>query len=122
MVKTVLLIDDDTEFLYELCEMLKNCGYTVKASPTGCDVCQLALKTRPNIILLDLKMPAKSGFEIARELKENDKLNSIPILAITGAYLGNVDKRLIELCGMAGYLLKPFTPLDIISRIESYAH
>jgi two-component system alkaline phosphatase synthesis response regulator PhoP len=85
MNKKVLVIDDDSEFVDAMSNVLDAKGYDVDSAPNGKDGIAKARKRKPNIILLDVMMTTKSeGFDIARELKKDNQLKDIPIVMITG--------------------------------------
>ncbi|MDD5454854.1 MAG: response regulator [Candidatus Ratteibacteria bacterium] len=115
--KKVMIIDDDKEFLEELTETLSLSDY----EPVMFDDPALALqrisKEKPDVILLDLKMFPRSGFEIAHELKHIAGTENIPIIAMTGFYKNGYES-LMKMCGIKNCLIKPFKPLDIIAQIE----
>lgn len=117
MKNKVMIIDDDKELLEELKETLQISGYDVEAIDDAASALEAANSLKPDIILLDLKMPKKSGFQVADELKHLQELSHIPIIAITG-FLKEDYLPLMNLCGINRCIKKPFTPQDIISSIE----
>jgi two-component system, sensor histidine kinase and response regulator len=116
--KKVLIIDDEKDFLEELKETLALSGYDTISFDNGDDGLNMAEKINPDVILLDLKMDNKSGFEIADELKNNPQTADIPIIAMTGFYTEHEHTKLINIFGIRTCLIKPFNPLDIIVKIE----
>jgi CheY-like chemotaxis protein len=116
--KTVMIVDDDDDFLEELNEILKMSGYEVAAVKDPSKAIVVAKYVKPFVVLLDLKMPAQNGFQIAKELRLIPELRSVPIMAMTG-YIKERPDSLLDLCGFSGWLEKPFYPLDLIAYIES---
>ena len=114
----VMIVDDDKEFLEELREMLVNTSYDVTAINESVLAVKVARAVRPDIILLDLRMRAMSGFEVADELKRYPETKDIPIIALTGFYTFKEHSWLINFCGIKKCIRKPFNPLDIIAEIE----
>lgn len=115
--KRVLILDDDNGFLDELSEMLASNGYEpVIASDTD-GFLNLAAKIKPAVILLDLKMPKKTGFLVAYELNQSHETTHIPVIAISGVVKDDfvVPK---EFCNIRALLKKPLHPLDVIKEIE----
>jgi len=112
-----MIIDDDRGFLDELGETLKLSGYEMVAVQDVGVVLDVATKTKPDIILIDLKMPKKTGFQLAGELRHSPQLRQIPVIAMTGVFKNGYDP-LMNACGIKKYLKKPFTPLDVIAAIE----
>ena len=85
MNKKVLVIDDDSEFVEAMTNVLDAKGYVVDSAPNGKEGIAKARINKPNIILLDVMMTTKSeGFDIARELHQDKQLKDVPIVMITG--------------------------------------
>jgi DNA-binding response OmpR family regulator len=114
----IMIVDDNTELLEELENLLKLGDYDVIAVSDGTKVFDIALKNKPNLILLDLKMTPKSGFQIADEARNSLYLKEVPIIAMTGFYTENQHFWMMKLCGIKTAILKPFMPLNLISKIE----
>ncbi len=113
----VMIVDDDEVFLDELKEVLDLNGYDIIAVNDAASVLDIASKTIPDLILIDLKMPQKSGFQLAYELKRLSGLDHIPVIAMTG-YFKDRYVLLMHMSGIEKCLKKPFNPLDVISEIE----
>jgi DNA-binding response OmpR family regulator len=117
--KKILVVDDDKEFLKELEETLVLSGYEVKAVNEAAGAFPAAAKTKPDLILLDLKMKGMTGFEVANKLKNYDNTMRIPIIAMSGFFTAEEDDTLLSFFEIHNYLHKPFNPLDIIIKIET---
>ena len=115
--KKVLIIDDDKEFLAEITETLALSGYDTISVHDVHIAMEMALKAIPDVILLDLKMPGKSGFVFAEELRHFSDVGHIPIIAMTGFFEEGF-VPLMKVCGIEKYLRKPFHPLDVIAQVE----
>lgn len=118
MDSKIMIVDDDKEFLEELNETLKANNYKVVLVSESSKVLGLVCSEKPDLILMDIRMPGKSGFQLAKEIKHDYKISPIPIIAMS-AYLQEDDSPLMEMCGIGSRLEKPFTPLDVITRIEN---
>lgn len=119
MNKKVMIVDDDREFLDELGEILVFGGYDVIAVNDTGSVMELVDTKKPDVILLDIRMPGRDGFYMAAQIKEFSKYNEIPIIGMTGGFYGDEDTWLMNLCGIQKCLKKPFNPLDVINYIET---
>ncbi|MDD4954855.1 MAG: response regulator [Candidatus Omnitrophica bacterium] len=117
--KKVMVVDDDVDFLKELEETLALSGYEIVAVQNSKNAGNAAAISKPDIILLDLKMEGMDGFEVAQTLKRSPETNSIPLIAMTGYFTSEEHNEIIKECGMKTCLKKPFNPLDLIARIES---
>jgi len=117
--KRVMIVDDDKEFLEELKETLSLNGYDVNAVSEAAKAFSEATEKDPDIILLDLKMEGMTGFEIANKLKCFPKTTQIPIIAMSGFFTENEDVTLLGFFDIRHYLQKPFSPQEVVKRIES---
>ncbi len=115
--KKVLIVDDDKEFLEELSESLRSSGYEIIAVNNPSLVLDIANAKKPNVILLDLKMPGKSGFLLADELRTFSGLADVPLIAMSG-YFKKGDSVFLDIHGFKNHIEKPFGPSDIIAKIE----
>ncbi len=116
--KKILIVDDDKEFLDELKETLVLTGYDVTGITDGMSAVKAARVGKPDIIILDLRMHAMSGFEVADKLKGLPETSRIPVIAMTGYYTLKEHAWLMNFCGIRRCLKKPFSPLDVITEIE----
>ncbi|MEW6102179.1 MAG: response regulator [Candidatus Omnitrophota bacterium] len=114
----VMIVDDDKEFLEELKETLALSGYEVVEASDSNEAAGIATKTKPDIVVMDLKMPNKSGFQLADEFKHSDQLHNIPLIAMS-AFFKEELFPLMKSCGILKCIKKPFNPLDIIAQIEN---
>lgn len=117
MNKKIMIVEDNKEFLEELEELLALSGYGVIAVSESVSALKEARENRPDLILLDLKMPGKDGFQIADEIRGDSELMHTPIIIMT-AYFKEDYLPLMDICGVRKCLKKPFNPLDVIANIE----
>ena len=115
----IVIIDDDLELLEELKEILSYCNYEVEVVPNSALAFEVVCETKPDLILLDMKMKPKSGFQLADEFFNSFKTKSIPIIAITGFFTEKEHMLMMKMFGMKHAILKPFNPTELISKIES---
>ena len=119
MKTKVLLIEDNEENRYLVTFLLKAHGYEVFHAATGPDGIALAGQVCPDLILLDIQLPGMDGHEVARTLKQDPKLQSIPIVAVTSyAMVGDRDK--VFAAGAEGYIEKPINPETFVSELERF--
>ena len=118
MKKTVLLIDDDQEFLEELENLLVSHGYDTVALNDVQSAVEVSLQRKPDVILMDFKMPGKSGFELADEMSRIENIRNIPIIGISGFFKDEFN-AFMHFCGIKVCLKKPFQIQDIVAAIES---
>jgi CheY-like chemotaxis protein len=116
--KKIMIVDDDKDFLEEISELLQYAGYEVIIVNDSLSAMGIARSTKPDLILLDLRMPSMSGFEVAVNLKNFLETCNIPIIAITGYNPISDDSFLKSFCSIRKCLKKPLRPLDVIKEIE----
>jgi diguanylate cyclase (GGDEF)-like protein len=115
--KRILVVDDDkfnTALMRELCE---NAGHFVEEANNGIDAIEMAISNPPDLILLDIMMSGKDGFEVCRELRDNQKTIDLPIIIVTALEDLFSKVRGIEL-GADDYITKPFRLFELQQRIR----
>src|SRR4051812_37269916 len=107
MAKQILVVDDDPEIVTLLSTRLAHRGYQVATAADGHEALALAKSTRPDLMLLDVMMPGKSGWEVARSLKQDPTTAAIKIVMVTA--IGEKTNELTSpLYGADAHLDKPF--------------
>ncbi len=112
----ILLIEDDPGLCLTISDRLQNEGYSVETCSDGECGFNLAVSQAYDMILLDLMLPKKSGYDICRDLRQQGL--AVPILMLT-ARSQTVDKVLGLKIGADDYLTKPFEMLELLARIEA---
>ncbi len=114
----ILIIDDKPANLQLLSSILKERGHTVRAVVSG-SMGLIATRTvKPDLILLDIRMPGMDGYEVCRQLKHDDALRSIPVIFIS-ALEETFDKIKAFRSGGVDYITKPFQVEEVIARVEA---
>ena len=114
----ILLIEDDPFLLNMYNTKFELEGFLVITADDGEKGSRLALKEEPDIILLDILLPKKDGFEVLEELKTNDKTKDIPVILLTNLSQKNEVERGL-LLGAVDYLIKAhFMPSEIVTKIK----
>ncbi|MBT4035424.1 MAG: response regulator [Candidatus Marinimicrobia bacterium] len=117
-IKT-LIIEDNENNMYLTSFLLRNNGHDVSQAYNGQDGVELAKSVQPDLILLDIQLPKMNGYEVAMELRKDDALKTVPIVAITSyAMPGDQEKALSA--GCSGYIKKPINPDTFLEEVESY--
>jgi CheY-like chemotaxis protein len=119
MKKKILYIEDNEQNLYLVKFILEKYGYEVVSAADGQEGIDLAARTNPDLILLDIQLPRMDGYAVARNLRANPSLASVPIVAVTSyAMAGDRDKALNA--GCSGYIEKPINPDTFMSQVEKH--
>ena len=82
--KKILVLDDEANVVTYLETLLQDNGYDTESAGDGSEGMEKALKSKPDLITLDISMPEKSGVRFYRELKENPELADVPVVIVTG--------------------------------------
>jgi two-component system alkaline phosphatase synthesis response regulator PhoP len=123
MAKLVYILDDDRE----ICELVKITlearGYEVDEAYDGEESLAKIKAKKPNLVILDLKMPKLNGYELINAIRTDSKLADLPILVLTSLTKGSSksDKEWADSLGVADFITKPFEPIDLIKRVEALA-
>lgn len=106
-VANILVVDDDPEIVTMLSTRLGKRGYQVSTANDGHRAIELARRERPDVVLLDVMMPGKSGWEVARALKQDPVTQDIKIVMVT-AIGEQVNEITSPLYGADAHIDKPF--------------
>lgn len=118
MKKTIFIIDDEKDIRDIIKINLVSEGYSVTAFPSAADAKKGFEAEIPDLIILDVMMEGKDGFEFCREIRSNEKLKSIPVIFLS-AKSEEFDKVLGLELGGDDYMTKPFSIKELRSRIKA---
>ncbi len=114
----ILVVEDELDILELVTFHLKKEGYQVVCSSDGREGLDLALRERPDLVVLDLMLPGLSGIEILKRLKYQDQTRRMPILVLT-AKGEELDRVLGLELGAEDYVTKPFSVRELLLRIRT---
>jgi len=114
----VLLVEDDANAVELLSEILASVGNEVATAADGREGLAKIDEFQPEVILLDLQMPGRDGYELAKLIRVNPKQTMIPIIMISGLSDPGVRARAIQ-CGADDFMAKPLKSEDLILRVAS---
>ena len=119
MCARILVIEDNLANLQLFAYVLEAAGHTTIAARDGEAGLRAARDERPDLILCDLVMPGMDGREVARRLKQDPELRSIPLVAATAqAMIG--DKKAVLAAGFDGYIAKPIDVASLVIQLERF--
>ncbi len=114
-MERILVIEDDVAVQKALRRTFESAGFEVTISSDGATAMQSFTATSPQVVLLDLRLPGKSGQDLCREIKKDSP--NVPILVLSAA-TDVVDKVLLLEMGADDYVTKPFSPRELLARIR----
>jgi len=115
--RTILVVDDDRRVIDLLQISLTQNGYKVNTALTGEEGLEAVRREQPDLIILDLRLPKKTGFEVCAALKSSKETAHIPIVMVSAS--AEVDARLQGLMhGADDYLTKPFSPKELLIKVR----
>jgi CheY-like chemotaxis protein len=116
MKNKILVIEDNDQNLYLVTFILENNNFEVFTAQEGKIGIEIAINTKPDLILLDIQLPGMDGYTVARTLRLNSDLKKIPIIAVT-SYAMPGDREAALEAGCNGYIEKPIDPDTFIEKI-----
>ena len=118
MGKRVLLIEDEPNIIEAISFILSRDGWTVHTHEDGVSAMDKVLAMPPDVIILDVMLPGRSGFDILRDLRENEVTKDIPIMMLT-ARGQEKDRALAERLGANHFMTKPFSNNEVRDHVRS---
>lgn len=115
---TILLVDDDDAKRYTIAKILAKANFKVREATTGAEAIRLVLE-QPDLIILDVKLPDISGFEVCRRIKSNPATAAIPVLHLSTTFVEIEDKVHGLEGGADGYLTDVLEPLELIATVKA---
>jgi two-component system OmpR family response regulator len=114
----VLIVDDNRDELLTLGLLLREAGMYVHLLRLGSQVMEAVMSFRPDVVVLDLVLPDRSGLEIAEEiaLRYGDER---PVLIAITAFSSEVDRRLAKAAGFQDFIAKPYDPQTLLRRLAA---
>lgn len=116
--RTVVVADDDADIRDLVAFKLDNAGFTVVPAADGDEALDLVLEHRPDLALLDVMMPGRSGLDVLRSIRADDSLAGTRVILLT-ARARDVDVDEGFSTGADDYLTKPFNPRELVHRVTA---
>ena len=113
----VLIVDDNRDIVSSLMEMLRLVGHECKGVPDANNIVREVREFAPEVVILDITMPGKSGWAAAREIRAVLPQVRPTLIGISGDYQKASDKILAEMSGFDHYLMKPADPKRVIALL-----
>jgi two-component system, OmpR family, response regulator len=117
MSRHVLLIEDEPNIVEAIRFLLRRDGWRVDAHSDGTDAVEVIRAAAPDLVILDVMLPGKSGMDILRDLREIDELRALPVLMLTARGQSR-DRALAEKTGVSRFMTKPFSNAEVLDAVR----
>jgi DNA-binding response OmpR family regulator len=118
MGKHVLLIEDEPNIIEAIRFILSRDGWSVATHSDGADAVAAVASERPDVVILDVMLPGRSGFEILADLRADAATAALPVLMLT-AKSQTRDREMAERVGASKFMTKPFSNTEILASVRS---
>lgn len=119
MPKKILFIDDDEGLTDMMRIIFRRKSLEFYTAGDGREGIKMAQDLKPDVIILDIGLPDMKGFEVCKDIKEKKKGEQVPVIFITGQYFSEEDREKGLKLGADDFLIKPFDPNELLTRISS---
>lgn len=120
MGKHVLVIEDEPNISEAISFILSRDGWSVDTHSNGHDAVDVVLSKAPDLLILDVMLPGRSGYEILSDLRERAETADLPVLMLT-ARGQNKDREMAERLGASRFMTKPFSNAEVLSALRELA-
>jgi two-component system cell cycle response regulator DivK len=119
MSKRILVVEDQADNRQIIRDMLAPTDYEITEAENGEEALSAITKQRPDLILMGVQLPVIDGYEVARQVKGDPALRSIPIIAVTSHAL-NGEEQTARAAGCNDYVPEPYSPRQLLAKIRQY--
>ncbi len=116
-IPLIVIADDDPDILLLVQTRLERFGYQVVTARTGEEALEAITRFRPDVAVLDVRMPGMTGIDVIRHVRSDPDLHDLPIILLTASASG-ADVEVGYQAGATDYIPKPFSPQDLRARVE----
>jgi len=117
--RRILIVEDNDKNMYLMSFILSKKGYEIIKADTGEKGVELALKEKPDLVIMDIQLPGIDGYEATKKIRSSDADGKVPIVAIT-SYAMAGDRESVIAAGCTGYIEKPIDPETFVAEIEKF--
>lgn len=118
-VEKILLVDDSRTELHYLSELLRRNGFAVRTAESGDEALRRLAEERPDLVLMDVVMPGKNGFQLTRTITRDPRYAGLPVILCTSKNQ-ETDKVWGLRQGAKDYVTKPVQPDELIAKIRRF--
>jgi len=113
----ILIAEDEPSILESLDFILRRAGYTISAVTDGDAVLEAVRRLSPRMVVLDVMLPKRSGFDVLKQIRANVDMRAMPVLILT-AKGQQQDRRTAEELGADGFVTKPYANADVVGAVR----
>ena len=117
MGKRILITDDEPDIVKVVKFRLIKMGYEVTIATNGKEGLEMARLTKPDLVLLDFRMPFLNGDEVCKEIKKDESIKHIPVILMTASIQNALEEDVLKM-GADDFILKPFEPEELLKKIN----
>lgn len=117
MSRKVLLIEDEPNIAEAIRFLLIREGWQVETHGDGADAVQVIQQAQPDLVILDVMLPGKSGMDILRDLRELEDMQRLPVLMLTARGQSR-DRQMAESAGVSRFMTKPFSNAEVLTAVR----
>ncbi|MES9852257.1 MAG: response regulator [Candidatus Thiodiazotropha sp. L084R] len=117
MPKKILIVDDEQNIVFSVEFLMRRTGYEVVTAADGEQAMQLLAEEVPDLMILDVMMPRKNGFEVCAEVRADQRLADLPILMLSAKGRDAEVKKGLSL-GADAYITKPFSTHELVEKVN----
>ncbi|AZV77791.1 response regulator [Parasedimentitalea marina] len=117
MGRHVVLVEDEPNIIEAIRFLLTREGWTVEAHADGSDAVEVIKAANPDLVILDLMLPGKSGMEIIKDLRDEEALRNLPVLMLTARGQAR-DRDMAEKAGVSRFMTKPFSNTEVLAAVR----
>lgn len=118
MGKSVLLIEDEPNIIEAISYILSKDGWRVASHSNGATALEEIQRRAPDVVILDVMLPGKTGFEVLRDLRAEGELSDTPVLMLT-ARGQTKDREQAEKMGATHFMTKPFSNSEVLDKVRA---
>lgn len=120
MTGHVLVVEDEPNISEAIKFILSRDGWAVDIHSNGVDAVEEVRRRNPDVLILDVMLPGRSGYDILRELREDPSTEGLPVLMLT-ARGQTKDRQMAEQAGASHFMTKPFSNADVLDAVRALA-
>jgi len=120
MGRDVLLVEDEPNIIEAIRFILSRDGWQVRTHADGVSALEAVRAARPDVLVLDVMLPGRSGFDVLRDIRADADLAAVPVLMLT-AKGQDRDRQLAERAGATRFMTKPFSNREVLAAVRELA-